>query len=257
MPDIIDTHCHLDDPRFNDDRESVLLNCRALGIAKIVVPSIHRQNWDQVLELCKNDQALFPAVGLHPMFTDQHRATDIEDLLHYLQDNNEVVAIGEIGLDFYHKDSDRDKQIYYLDQQLSIAEKLQLPVLLHVRKAHADVLTLLKKYRLCGGIAHAFNGSNEQAQEYIKLGFKLGFGGVLTYEGSSKIRRLAKELPLSAIVLETDAPDMPGAAHRGQRNSPEYLIEALSTLAEIRGESVDEIASQTTLNAQQIFKGAI
>ena len=118
-------------------------------------------------------------------------------------------------------------------------------------------MTYLKKYHLCGGIAHAFNGSLEQAQEYIKLGFKLGFGGVITYTGSTKLRKLVRELPLQSIVLETDAPDMSGAAHRGQRNSPEYLPEALDSLAEIRSQSKEEIAQQTTLNASEVFRDAI
>jgi TatD DNase family protein len=256
MPEIIDTHCHIDDAQFNADREAILARCYALGIHKIVVPAIYRDNWDIVLQLCNQYDALFPALGLHPLFVDKHAPADIDDLQHYLN-NNQVIAIGEIGLDFYSKDADRDKQIHYLDQQLLLAEKFQLPVLLHVRKAHTDILKYLKKYHLCGGIAHAFNGSLEQAREYIKLGFKLGFGGVVTYAGSTKIRKLACELPLDAIVLETDAPDMAGAAHRGQRNSPEFLIDALAALAEIRGQSKDDIALQTTLNAREVFRGAL
>jgi TatD DNase family protein len=256
MPEIIDTHCHIDDEQFNADREAVLARCYALGIQKIIVPSIHRNNWDTVLELCSQHDALFPALGLHPLFVEKHSPSDIDELQQYL-DNNHVVAIGEIGLDFYNKDSDRDKQIYFLQQQLQVAEQYRLPVLLHIRKAHTDVLKYLKKYRLCGGIAHAFNGSLELAREYIKLGFKLGFGGVITYTGSTKIRKLVRELPLQSIVLETDAPDMSGAAHRGQRNSPEFLPEALDSLAEIRNQSKEEIAQQTTLNAHEVFRGAI
>jgi len=256
MTEIIDTHCHIDDQQFNQDRESILANCVALGIHKIIVPSVHRGNWDKVLELCRQHDALFPALGLHPLFYDKHVSSDIDDLQRYLN-NNQVVAIGEIGLDYYDKDTDREEQTYYLDQQLHIAEAFQLPVLLHVRKAHNDMLNYLKKYRLCGGIAHAFNGSLEQAREYIKLGFKLGFGGVLTYQGSVKIRKLAHELPLQSIVLETDAPDMAGAQHRGQSNSPEYLPEALAALAEIRNQNMDDIAMQTTQNARDVFRGAI
>jgi TatD DNase family protein len=256
MPEIIDTHCHLDDELFNTDREAILARCYALGIHKIVVPSIHRDNWDTVLQLCNQHDALFPALGLHPLFVEKHSPSDIDDLQEYL-DNNHVVAIGEIGLDFYNKDTDRDRQVYFLQQQLQVAEKYQLPVLLHIRKAHNDILTYLKKYRLCGGIAHAFNGSVEQAREYIKLGFKLGFGGVITYAGSTKIRKLVRDLPLQSIVLETDAPDMSGAAHKGERNSPEFLPEALDSLAEIRNQSKEEIAQQTTLNANEVFRDAI
>lgn len=256
MIDIIDTHCHLDNARFNSDRDNVLRNCHASGINKIVVPAITRNNWGEVLTLCRQYDELYPALGLHPLFSEQHSDEDIELLDTYLY-HHSVVAIGEIGLDYYDRNANREKQQHFFTEQLKLAEKNQLPVLLHVRKAHSDTLERLKKYKLVGGIAHAYNGSLEQAREYIKLGFKLGFGAMLTYERATKIRRLASELPLASIVLETDAPDMAGYLHQGERNSPEYLYETLSVLAEIRGLDSHEMAAQTTLNANDVFRGAL
>jgi len=256
MYELIDTHCHLDDKQFAADRDAILDRCRRSGITKIVVPAIQRNNWDSVLALCSTSDSLYPALGLHPMFTNKHHDADIVTLDDYLKQHS-VVAIGEIGLDYYSKDADRDRQKYFFEQQLQLAHIHQLPVLLHVRKAHADTIELLKKHRPVGGIAHAYNGSLEQAREYLKLGFKLGFGGMLTYERATKIRQLAQELPLTAIVLETDAPDMVGFRHKGERNSPEYLLDALSSLAEIRHDSQQVIAEQTTKNALDIFMGAV
>lgn len=256
MHEIIDTHCHLDDEQFAADRDAVLDRCRLFGVTKIVVPAIQRNNWDDVLKLCSTSASLYPALGLHPMFTSEHHETDISALNNYLNQHS-VVAIGEIGLDYYSKDADRDRQKYFFEEQLKLAHIHQLPVLLHVRKAHADTIALLKKHRPVGGIAHAYSGSMEQAREYLKLGFKLGFGGMLTNERATKIRQLAQQLPLTAIVLETDAPDMAGVLHKGERNSPEYLPDALRSLAEVRQDSQQVIAQQTTRNALDVFMGAI
>ena len=256
MVEIIDTHCHLDNEQFKTDREDIMTKCQAKGISKIVVPAIARSNWDVVIQLCHKYDMLYPALGLHPMLIDQHSDDDIKMLDHYLSQNT-VIAVGEIGLDFYDKTANKVKQQRFFDAQLQLAQQYQLPVLLHVRKAHSDVIASLKKYSIPGGIAHAFNGSMEVAQEYIKLGFKLGFGAVVTYERASKIRRLAADLPLQSIVLETDAPDMAGSLHHGERNSPEFLDEALSVLATLRQVTKEEIAAQTTKNARELFKGSL
>lgn len=256
MNEIIDTHCHLDHERFNLDLDKILAECQASGVVKIVVPAITSANWDTVLQLCQDHKMLYPALGLHPLFIEQHTDEDIALLDSYLQ-RTTVVAIGEIGLDYYVQDPDKDKQLFLFEHQLALAEQYELPVILHVRKAHAQVLSCLKKYHLCGGIAHAYNGSLEQAHEYIKLGFKLGIGGVLTYERATKLRRLATELPVESIVLETDAPDMAGALHHGERNSPAYLPETLSVLADLRGVDQQELAVQTCNNADDVFRGAL
>ena len=250
--DIIDTHCHLDVADFDADRNVVLQHCHSQGINRIVIPAIQAETWHKVLDLCESEKGLYPALGLHPVFINQHQANDINKLEQLLKTASPV-AIGEIGLDFYIKELDQQQQIHLFEAQLDIAKNHNLPVILHVRKAHDQVLKLLKKYKVEGGFSHAFNGSLQQAKQYIDLGFKLGFGGTLTYENSTKIHALAKSLPLESIVLETDAPDMVVESHRGQRNSPAYITECLNALAKIRDEDVDVIAKQTTKNAQDII----
>ena len=250
--DIIDTHCHLDVTDFDTDRNDVLDSCRTIGITKIIVPAIQSRTWPKVLELCRNETGLYPALGLHPVFIEQHQVDDVNKL-EQLVEQTSPVAIGEIGLDFYLKDLDKNKQLELFEQQLRIAQKHNLPVILHVRKAHDQVLALLTKIKVKGGFCHAFNGSLQQAEKYISLGFKLGFGGTLTYENSTKIHNLAKLLPLKSIVLETDAPDMVVESHRGERNSPEYIMESLNALAKIRNEDVSVIAEQTSKNAHDII----
>ncbi|MCW8988649.1 MAG: TatD family hydrolase [Gammaproteobacteria bacterium] len=249
---IIDTHCHLDVADFDSDRDSVLKRCRALAISKIIIPAIEAKTWHKVINLCENEKGLYPALGLHPVFIRQHHDDDLAQL-EALVKSSCPVAIGEIGLDFYIKELDKEQQIKYFAAQLQLAKKYELPVILHVRKAHDQVLQLLKEIKVKGGFSHAFNGSVQQANRYIELGFKLGFGGTLTYANSTKIHQLAKVLPLESIVLETDAPDMVVESHRGERNSPEYIVDALTALAKIRNEDISTIAKQTTLNAHEII----
>ena len=251
--ELIDTHCHLDFPEFDRDRSAILGRCRAVGINTIVVPGVTQQRWPSLLEMCSSTPGLFPAFGLHPMFLQYHKAEHLQQLEEQINLYHPV-AVGEIGLDYMLKDSDKVQQQAYFTAQLAIAKNAGLPVLLHVRKAHDEVLMVLKKAGVQSGIAHAFNGSIQQAKKYIELGFKLGFGGTLTYPGSKKIHTLAKELPLESIVLETDAPDMVVETHRGERNSPEYLTSILASLAEVRTISVVDVARQTTQNARSIFR---
>lgn len=250
--DIIDTHCHLDVTDFDTDRDDILTRCRAQGISKLIIPAIESQTWNNVLTLCEKEQGLYPAFGLHPVFMNKHKSEDINKLDELLE-KIKPVAVGEIGLDFYIKDHEQNQQIKLFEAQLQIAKNHNLPVILHVRKAHDQVLQLLKKIKVKGGFSHAFNGSEQQANQYIELGFKLGFGGTLTYENAIKIHKLAKTLPLESIVLETDAPDMVVESHRGQRNSPEYIMESLSALAKIRNEDISVIAEQTSKNAHDII----
>lgn len=249
---LVDTHCHLDLPAFDQDRDRVINNARHAGVAAFVVPAVHAAGWAGLLRLCASAPDLHPALGLHPVYVEQHRDADVHSLERLL-DTERPVAIGEIGLDFYLKELDRERQQLLFEAQLALAAASGLPVLLHVRKAHDQALATVRRSRVAGGIAHAFNGSLQQAHQYIDLGFKLGFGGMLTYERSRKLRTLARELPVDSLVLETDAPDMTVAAHRGERNSPEYLSECLTALAEVRQEDPDVIADQTTRNAREVL----
>ena len=250
---LIDTHCHLDVATFDSDRDTVLSRAHAVGVSRLIVPGITAAGWEKLLALCARETGLYPALGLHPIFLDSHQPDDLNTLKNSIA-HHAPVAVGEIGLDFYLPELDRARQKTLFEAQLHIAREASLPVLLHIRKAHDDTLALLRKARVCGGICHAFNGSLQQARQYIELGFKLGFGGMLTYERSHRLHRLARELPLESMVLETDAPDMPPASHHGRRNSPEYLPEVLQALANLRDEDADTIAAQTTANAIELLK---
>lgn len=250
--ELFDTHCHIDVPEFDADRDAVLARARAAGVKRQVVPAIDAAGWSELVALCRREEGLFPALGMHPIYIDQHRDEHVDELRRWVE-TERPVAIGEIGLDFYIPEPDRARQQEIFEAQLAVAEEFQLPVLVHVRKAHDQVLQCLKRFNLPGGIAHAFNGSLSQAEQYLALGFKFGFGGMLTYERSSKIRRMARELPLQSIVLETDAPDMTPASHHGERNSPEYLPEVAQSLAEARGITVEEVATTTTATACDLF----
>lgn len=250
---IIDSHCHLDFQAFDADRENVLENCKNQGVEHVVIPGVTANTWQALIDLCKQHSMLHFALGMHPIFLNQHRAENINELDRLLEQHS-VIAVGEIGLDFFVKELNQNQQISLFDAQLTLAKKHDLPVILHVRKAHDQTIALLKKHQIKGGIAHAFNGSIQQAHHYIDLGFKLGFGGMLTYERSRKLRQLAKELPLESIVLETDSPDMTVEQHRGNRNSPEYLPMILDALSDIRQQDKETIAATTTQNTRDVFQ---
>jgi len=250
--ELVDTHCHIDLSAFDADRSTVLKHCQQLGISHIVVPGVMAKTWEKLRQICESNPTLHASYGLHPFYLSQHGAGDIEALAQQIEQHRPI-AVGEIGLDYFVEGLDHNRQQSLFDDQLAIAANASLPVILHVRKSHDAVLASLRKTRVKGGICHAFNGSLQQADRYIELGFKLGFGGMLTYERSHKLQRLAKQLPIEAIVLETDAPDMTVASHHGQRNSPEYLPECLQALADARGEDINTLAAQTTANAEAVF----
>jgi TatD DNase family protein len=246
---LIDTHCHLDAAEFDPDREHVLTSAVARGVDIMVVPAVHRENFAQVQALAEKNAHCAFALGIHPMYVDQSQPQDL-DVLEALLQSSQVVAIGEIGLDFFVAGHNRALQEYYFTEQLKLAKDFNLPVLLHVRRSVDTILKYLRMFKLGGGIAHAFNGSEQQAHEFIKLGFKLGFGGAMTYPRALKLRQLARRLPLEAIVLETDAPDMAPEwmGHKG-RNSPDQLDQIAQTLADIRQVPFAEIAEITCKNA--------
>jgi TatD DNase family protein len=251
---LIDTHCHLDAAEFDADRDEVAARARAAGVGVIVVPGVERAGFAALLATCERYPGCFPALGIHPMYVDGAVPEDLTVLREMIV-RHRPVAIGEIGLDFFVPDYDRERQEFYFSEQLKIAREFDLPVLLHIRRAQDTVLKLLRLAKVKGGIAHAFNGSRQQAEEFIKLGFKLGFGGAMTYDRATKLRELAATLPLDSIVLETDAPDIPPAFVGKARNSPETLPRIAETLAELRGLTVAEVVTATTANARAILKG--
>ena len=258
---LVDTHCHFDAAEFDPDRDALyaatkVSSCETAPagarIATIVVPAIERANFGTVASICRDYPGCVSAYGIHPLYVDRARPEDL-DALRATLGREAVVAVGEIGLDRHVEPRDDARQTFYFVEQMKIAREFDLPVLLHVRKAIDPVLKCLRVARVPGGIAHAFNGSREQAQEFIKLGFKLGFGGAMTFEGSKRIRELAASLPLDCIVLETDAPDIPPAWKDGGRNTPADLLPIAETLAKLRHLPLAEIAAATTRNARAVL----
>jgi TatD DNase family protein len=244
---LIDTHCHLD--AFGDNQAEILRAALDTGIGEIVIPSVEPGNFAAVKKICEQHSNCFAAYGIHPMYTGSATPEDLPVLRDYLQVHRPV-AIGEIGLDFFAENQDIAKQEYFFVEQLKLAREFDLPVLLHTRRATDTVLKHLRQIRVKGGIAHAFSGSRVQAEEFIKLGFKLGFGGAMTYDRATRIRDLAATLPITSIVLETDAPDIPPAfIERGEPNKPEYMARIAQTLAELRGITLETVALATTENA--------
>lgn len=249
----IDTHCHLDFSDFDHDRDEVIKRSLANDVGRIVVPAVSQNTWHSTIELCEKVDCCHLALGLHPVFIEQHQPDHLSELDTLIMQHSPV-AIGEIGLDFYLKELDREKQRAFFSKQLVIAQYHQLPVIIHNRKAHDECISDLKEHRVNGGIIHAFNGSIQQAEKYYEMGFALGFSGMLTFERSVKLRSLVKALPLDSIVLETDAPDMTVEQHRGERNSPEYIPLIAESIAKIKGIELDELAQQSTVNACRVLK---
>jgi len=247
----IDTHCHLD--AFEATQADVVHNAQAVGVSRFVVPAVARANFAKVRTLCEQHLSCVPAYGIHPIYVGDARTDDLDVLREYLS-QHQPVAVGEIGLDFFIGNYDQASQEYFFVEQLKLAREFDLPVLLHLRRAQDVALKYLRQIKVRGGIAHAFNGSRQQADEFIKLGFKLGFGGAMTYARASKLRGLAAALPLESIVLETDAPDIPPEfLQRGVPNEPQYLPRSAQVLADLRGLSLQEVAQLTTQSALSVL----
>lgn len=252
----IDTHCHLDAHEFGDASLDVAREAAGQGVAMIVIPAVERHNFDVVRDLAHTAPNASYALGIHPIYVPQADDADLLLLRARVEaalDDPRFVGIGEIGLDFFIpmlcEPALREKQERFFREQLKIAREYGLPVLMHVRKSQDVVLKHVRQIRPAGGIAHAFNGSFQQAATYLDLGFKLGFGGAMTFTRALQIRRLASGLPLDALVLETDAPDISPSWLHPARNSPAQLPAIGTILATLRGFSPTEIAAATTTNA--------
>ena len=256
-----DTHCHLDAPEFDADRAAVVRRARAAGVTRCVLPAVRAADFDRVRELAHEFDAAY-ALGIHPLVVDGADEADLDRLRDALRagaQDPRLVAVGEIGLDHFVPGLDRERQQRFYLAQLKLARDAGLPVILHVRRSADALLHGLRRIGAGGGIAHAFNGSEVQARQFIDLGLRLGFGGAMTFERARQIRALASGLPESALVLETDAPDMPPqwlyrtAAERAggavSRNEPAELPRIGAVLAALRGCSVDDAARFTGANA--------
>ncbi len=254
---LVDTHTHLDFDDFDTDRQAVLKHCLQLGVERLVVLGVYQRNLQRVWDLALKEPAVYAALGLHPIYLDEHKPEHLDALrnrLAQLAGHPKLCAMGEIGLDYYVESLDRGRQQQIFEAQLQMAIDFNLPVLLHVRRSHADVIATLKRFKLKrSGIIHAFAGSAEQAREYIKLGFKLGLGGAATWPQALRMHRVIAQLPLDSVVLETDSPDMAPAMYPGQRNSPEHLPDICTELAKLMSLDAGKLAQISTDNAKAVF----
>ena len=263
LPIWVDTHCHLDAPEFADNLSGVIQAAVDSNVQAILLPAVKAGDCKQVRELANHYGQQIPGLvytlGIHPLYTIQAQEDDIallEQEIHQAISDPRFVGIGEIGLDYFVEGLDPHKQEYFFQAQLDLAQQYQLPVILHVRRSQDVILKALRRRKIKSGIAHAFNGSFQQAEQFIELGFKLGFGGAATYERALQIRRLLIELPLDSIVTETDAPDIPPAWLKAEGiafNQPAFLPRIARELAAIRGMSEVEFASATWRNAMQVL----
>lgn len=263
---LIDTHCHLDAAAFEHDRDQVIARAQGVGVHAIVIPAVAADNFQVVRRLAGQLPGGAYALGIHPLCVEQATEADLARLEACLADWHEdprLVAIGEIGLDFFvprlSTPSGRARQEYFYQRQLDLAVRFDLPVLLHVRRSQDVLLKHLRRQATVAGIAHAFNGSFQQARQFIQQGFALGFGGAMTFDRALQIRRLASQLPAEALVLETDAPDIPPAwlGVAGQtprpRNEPAQVAQIAQCLAQLRDVPVAQMVAQCADNAVRVI----
>lgn len=251
----VDTHCHFDFPPFTGDETQSIERAAQAGIHAMIVPAIEVDRFERVLDLARRHDALYAALGLHPIVIEHHLDEHLDVLDAALQTReNKLVAMGEIGLDLYRDNPQFERQQTILDAQLRLAKRHDLPVILHSRRTHDKLAMHLKRIDLPRkGVVHGFSGSLQQALRFIELGYKIGVGGTITYPRASKTRDVMAQLPLSALLLETDAPDMPLNGFQGRPNRPEQAARVFATLCELREEPETEIADALLENTRAQF----
>jgi len=252
MHTLIDSHCHLDFDVFDSDRNAVIERARSNGIKQIVIPGVQSRNWGLIREICENSSQMHACYGLHPYLAAEHTDDDIIQLRKWLE-NTDCVALGECGLDYRKNQADKHLQWKFFNAQLEMAYDIHKPVVIHSVRATEDIINSIKNYSGLCGMIHSYSGSYEQALQIIDMGIYISLGGAITYDNAKRLRDIAGKIPLESILLETDAPDQPDASHFNQRNEPAYLVNVLKCLGELRNESLEEIAAQTTLNARELF----
>lgn len=259
--DWVDTHCHLDAPEFKQTLAVIVDKAKEQSVKAILLPTVQASDWDQAKNLALQYGSQIPGLvytlGIHPLYINQAKETDLADLKARIQNSlgdPRFVGVGEIGLDYFVEGLDPQRQEFFFHAQLDLAQEFGLPVILHVRRSQDAILKALRKRSIPGGIAHAFNGSHQQAEQFIELGFKLGFGGAATYDRALQIRRLLTEMPIESIVTETDAPDIPPAWLKSEcsdLNAPALLPRIAKQLADIRGMEHQQFAQAVWQNAMQ------
>lgn len=253
MSGLIDSHIHLDDPRFDADREKLIKSAQMVGIGRFIVPAVTVNRFPAVLKLAKDHSSVSYTLGLHPYYINEHSDTDLEFLAHSLSGSG-AVGVGECGLDYHLKDLDRERQRLIFEAQVVLAKHFNLPLVLHVRGAVEDVFNILKKHDYFQAVMHSFNGSVEQAQKIVESGIYLGLGAAVCNPKANKLRQLVESVDIKHILLETDAPDQPFHDRYGQRNLPIDLWRVNEEIAMIKGVTAAQLAAQTTKNTQHLFK---
>ena len=246
----IDTHCHVFS-EYYDNIDEIINKCKNNGVSKIIVSGCDIETNKEVLELVNKYDIIYGTIGFHPTELNDFR----EDYFDFLEKNimnKKIVGIGEIGLDYHYEDTDKNKQINVFTRQLEMAEKYNKPIVVHSRDSIQDTYNILKEYNLFGSI-HCFSGSVEMAREFIKIGYKLGIGGIITYKNAKNIREVVKNIDLSHILLETDSPYLTPVPYRGKSNSPEYIPLIANTIADIKNISINDVSEVTTASAEEIF----
>ncbi len=249
---LIDSHCHLDFEAFDHDRTQVIQRALKNNISDIVIPGTEKKYWHRINELCASHKNLHACYGLHPYWLHYHSQQDLTQLEEYIS-KHKPVALGECGLDFRPQHIDKKIQLNFFKAQLAIAENQQLPVVIHAVKATEAIIQTIKKYKKLTGMVHSYSGSLEQAKQLIDLNFFISISGSVTYDNAKKIKTVVKEIPLTSLLLETDAPDQVDQENSGKRNEPAYLVNTLNVISALRNEQPEVIAQQTTLNAKTLF----
>lgn len=249
---LIDSHCHLDADAFDGDRDAVVARARAAGVGRQVLPAVDAASWPKLREVCSRGPGLFAAYGLHPMYLAAHRDGHLVELRDWIE-RERPVAVGECGLDYFVDGLDHEAQAHFFDGQLRLAREFELPVIVHARRAVDAVIAAIRRIGGLRGVVHSFPGSMEQARQLSQAGFLLGLGGPVTYERANRLRRLAATAPIEWLLLETDSPDQPDSAVRGQRNEPARLTQVLDTIATLRNADPADVARATSANAERLF----
>lgn len=252
MIELVDSHSHIDVDEFEPDRADVVARARAAGVLQQVVPAIDAAGWPRLARVCREYPGLHPAYGLHPMYLASHRDSHLDALRERVA-GERPCAIGECGLDFFVEGLDPQRQQAIFDAQLRLARDMDLPVIVHARRAVDAVIASIRRVGGLRGVVHSFSGSLQQAETLWREGFLIGLGGPVTYERATRLRGLVARMPIEFLLLETDSPDQPDCAWRGARNEPARLVHVLETVAGLRGQTPGAVAAATTRNARSLF----
>lgn len=250
---MLDTHCHINDPMLINEVDQVVNNFLSAGVKKVICIGCCPNSNKDVIALANKFESVYCAVGVHPDDCDKYVEAELEELL--INRNNKLVAVGEIGLDYYHTKENKQKQIEVFESQIRLAIKHKLPIVIHCRDAFGDMLEILKKYApfKYGAVMHCYSGSVEFADILIKMGLKISFTGTVTYKNALKVQEVAKNLPLDSFFFETDSPYLTPTPYRGQRNEPKHVKEIYKFVADLRGITIEEMEKIADKNAKEFF----